>query len=422
MFNIDKSLDINKLDFAAKTFFYTTRLPIAFLNHMGDIIFLRGKKGKQAFFCTLFEDCTKENCPCQSTHLYAGKESYHLGEPYIFMCPAGLTQITMAIVVEGIFKGFFISGGFLMTSADEFCITDIYDKYKIADEHKIKLSQALHELIVISPSLTRYYANAIECITSSVMLTNTFNLKEKNKRALQQRKIGETLQQKKYIYNADYSYPFQKEKELIEVVKSGQTREASVILNDLLGHILFSYGNDLNAIKPRVLELCTIISRVTLESTKRIENTLSLNAIFLQKLVEAPTLEDLAFVLQKIIKEFSDEILELNNTALFVPIRRAINYLNTYYADEISLIKVAKFVHLTPSYFSTIFKKETGYSFTQYLNRIRIEHGKLLLLDTSLTILEIAVEVGFDTDTYFCTVFKKITGITPNQYRNNSNM
>lgn len=417
MLNIDKEIDLDKLDFAAKTFFYTTKLPIAFLNHIGETLFFRGVRAKPTPFCRLVADCLKADCPCCEIHLSAGRQAYQLGEPYIFMCPLGLTHIAMAIVIEGAFKGFFLSGGFIMTPFEEFQFMDALERYNIEKTQYEQFEECAKQLSIISPSLTRYFANAIECITASVMLSNTYDLKERNERALQQRKISETLQEKKYLHNADYSYPFEKEKKLVEAVKSGQTADAAAILNDLLGHVLLSNANDLNIIKARVLELCTIISRVALESTKRIENTLSLNAVFLNELMESKSLEDLAFALHKVIKEFTDEILELNNTALFVPIRKVINYINTYYAEEISLHKVAKLVHLTPSYFSTVFKKETGYSFTQYLNKVRIEHGKLLLMDTSMTVLEVAIEVGFDTDTYFCTVFKKVVGVTPNQFR-----
>ncbi|OON93747.1 MAG: hypothetical protein ATN31_00755 [Candidatus Epulonipiscioides saccharophilum] len=412
------TLDIEDLDFAAKTFFYTTKLSIAFVNDLGETILVRGPSGKRSKFCELLDKCTDGNCPCRFEHLCAGEQSFNLGQPYISICPAGLTYIAMAVTMEGVFKGFFISGGFLMTSIEEFPINDMFKKFHITDEIRQKeFKDALDDLPKINPALTRYFANAIECVTTSIMLKHSYELQKKNEQALQQRKINETIQEKKYIYNADYSYPFELEKSLIDAVKSGQTAEAASILNKFLGHILFSHGNDIDVIKPRVLELCTIISRVALESTKRVENTLSLNAIFLNELSKAKTLENLEFALQKSIKEFTDEIWELNNTAVFAPIRRAINYLHTYYYEEITLLKVAKLVHLTPSYFSTIFKKETGYSFTQYLNKIRIENGKLLLLDTSMSILEVAIEVGFDTDTYFCTVFKKIVGISPNQFR-----
>ena len=74
---------------------------------------------------------------------------------------------------------------------------------------------------------------------------------------------------------------------------------------------------------------------------------------------------------------------------------------------------------LNPSYFSSIFKKEVGVSFSNYLNKIRIEQSKLLLKNTDSSIVEIALEVGFEDQSYFSKVFKNLTKMTPKQYRQN---
>lgn len=83
----------------------------------------------------------------------------------------------------------------------------------------------------------------------------------------------------------------------------------------------------------------------------------------------------------------------------------------------LSLEEVAAHVHLHPSYFSTMFKNVTGSSFKEYLNKIRIEESKLLLLNTDFSIIDIAIAVGFEDQSYFSKVFKKFTGTTPKQFR-----
>ena len=64
-------------------------------------------------------------------------------------------------------------------------------------------------------------------------------------------------------------------------------------------------------------------------------------------------------------------------------------------------------------------KKEVGVSFSNYLNKIRIEQSKLLLKNTDSSIVEIAMEVGFEDQSYFSKVFKNLTKMTPKQYRQN---
>jgi len=74
-------------------------------------------------------------------------------------------------------------------------------------------------------------------------------------------------------------------------------------------------------------------------------------------------------------------------------------------------------VFISPSYFLSLFKKETGQTFTDYLTSVRITAAKGLLMTTALTITEIAYEVGFNNSNYFSSTFKKMTGVSAKEYR-----
>ena len=74
---------------------------------------------------------------------------------------------------------------------------------------------------------------------------------------------------------------------------------------------------------------------------------------------------------------------------------------------------VAREVHLSESYFSTLFKKRCGTSFTEYLNAVRIEESKRLLAQGDLNVTEAAVRVGFASQSYFSKVFRRVTGMSP---------
>ena len=93
-------------------------------------------------------------------------------------------------------------------------------------------------------------------------------------------------------------------------------------------------------------------------------------------------------------------------------------YINNHYKEDINIKDVASYVHLNHSYFSTLFKKETGQTFSEYLLKNRIEESKLLLANTDMGILDISLAIGLSSQSYFTKIFKKKTGITPNQYRN----
>ncbi len=92
-----------------------------------------------------------------------------------------------------------------------------------------------------------------------------------------------------------------------------------------------------------------------------------------------------------------------------------------YPRPDLSLKIVAETVNLSPTYFSTIFKKHAGMNFIEYLTQVRLEKAKELLCCTTLPVSEIAFRVGFQDYRYFSQLFKKHTGQTPREFKNNSN-
>lgn len=91
-----------------------------------------------------------------------------------------------------------------------------------------------------------------------------------------------------------------------------------------------------------------------------------------------------------------------------------------YHEKDLSMTTVCDHVHLSVSYFSSIFKKETGQTFIQYLTQIRLKNAKKLLKNTALKTYEIANRVGYSDPHYFSSSFRKHYGMTPSGYRKKS--
>ena len=90
---------------------------------------------------------------------------------------------------------------------------------------------------------------------------------------------------------------------------------------------------------------------------------------------------------------------------------------NHYMTEEISLNTVAISVGMSPSYFSSIFSKEAGKTFVEYLTEVRIGKAKEFLMCSSMKTSEIGYEVGYKDPHYFSYIFKKVQGCSPKEYR-----
>lgn len=103
-------------------------------------------------------------------------------------------------------------------------------------------------------------------------------------------------------------------------------------------------------------------------------------------------------------------------------VKKAMDYLNVNYQSEINLTTLSEYLQVNKCYFCSLFKSETGKTFTQFLNELRVEKSKELLINDDTSILDIALNVGFNSQNYYNIVFKKVTNQTPLEYRNENSV
>ena len=118
-----------------------------------------------------------------------------------------------------------------------------------------------------------------------------------------------------------------------------------------------------------------------------------------------------------ILHKFISFVFDFNDIKHQNVIFKTTAYIKEHLTDKLSLDQAAEQVYLSKSYFCRIIKDELGCTFTEYVNRLRIERSKTLLRGTGMPIAEIACAVGFDDQSYFTRIFKKQTGMAPGKYR-----
>lgn len=98
-------------------------------------------------------------------------------------------------------------------------------------------------------------------------------------------------------------------------------------------------------------------------------------------------------------------------------VKAAKEFIESNYNEPINLDMISQAVFLSPNYFSSFFKENTGYNVSEYLTKVRIEKAKDLLKDFKLTVSKISEMVGYEDANYFNQLFKKVEGIPPGEYR-----
>lgn len=127
--------------------------------------------------------------------------------------------------------------------------------------------------------------------------------------------------------------------------------------------------------------------------------------------------EDLMNEAEDYLCRLSDSIRSSPKTLSWAYVQKALAFIHLHLADKISMSQVAEAVALSESYFSQIFKKETGVNFVDYLRDRRIGTAIDLMWTTELKIYQIGARVGYDDAAYFALTFRRCTGYTPLDYK-----
>lgn len=142
----------------------------------------------------------------------------------------------------------------------------------------------------------------------------------------------------------------------------------------------------------------------------------SVKAEWLQKQKHRQKMKRMETEIRKLKAEFVAAEMPVDESGYSRVIRKALNYIEDHYHEDISLESISEVVFLNKNYFSELFKKEVGKSFVQYLTEYRLEKAKLLLSIGGFKGSEVADMTGFQNNSYFISVFKKYEGCTPREY------
>ncbi len=409
-------LNKEKLAEITESFYACIGLPMQILDEKGHVL---EQYGSRCEYCKHFISHLSTSSVCDEIHAKAGVRALSLGESYIFSCHSNLIHIVFPLTHGKTLLGSVLVGPFLMEEPDSSLIMDISRHYPdLTTEDLMELYDDSQYISRVEPAKVTQISKLLYYLFSGLVSESREQLFINQNKLYQQAKISESIHRFKNAETEDEKeYPYEKEHEFLMSVKRGDMEQSRLLLNELLGYLFLLAGNNISELRSRSIELCTLLSRTAMENGAPPNQTLRLNNEYLKNLQNYNTIDDLCYALNEVLTTFIDSMFPLQNDKKNTAIQQAMRYIKKHYSSNITLMDVAEHVHLTPTYFSRLFKQETDSTFKEYLTTIRLEESKRLLQSTDYSLLDIAIATGFEDQSYFSRVFKKHTGVTPSQFR-----
>ncbi len=400
------------LNSSIEAFSDITDIPVTYFDKNNQIIkeFKRDDK-----ICNIFDIYKKDDSPCRRNLASAGQFASRLGEPYIFLCKAGLANIALPLIINESFAGYFIAGPVIMgelrnSTTWNFAHLNDLDDTAAAMTKMFAGKMKVYESNQISQIALLFY----NCIITSVSGSDDYSALRNQYSEQNQINIDIQNYKKEHV---SVKYPYDLEKVLIDNVSSGQVNAARENLAKLLKAFSILEAGDLEGIKAKALWLFAIIIRIASESDGNLNQIIDTDLDVINRISETESYNDLLSVAETLIELITKNMLTSIYSGRSQIVTKALQFINKNYKEKISLKDIETNLHVNSSYFSTLFKQEMGITFTDYLNSLKIEHACQLLSGTNLSIIDVSLSTGFDDQSYFTKVFKKAKGMTPKAYR-----
>jgi len=210
------------------------------------------------------------------------------------------------------------------------------------------------------------------------------------------------------------------EKRLLQYVTEGRKEELAgqfdLIPRESVG--VLSKKSRLRNEKNLVICLITLVTRAAINGGLYPETAFTVSDLYIQHIEELLDAEEVARVGQEALLDFAGRVRSQKSRRYSKAIAACQNYIFNHLYEDITLAQLADAAGLAPAYLSQLFRKETGITVSEYIQREKVEEAGKLLMYTDDTLLAISSRLNFHDQSHFIKVFKKHAGITPRQYRN----
>jgi two-component system response regulator YesN len=394
------------------------KLPLEALNAAGVPLPDAGESACRQPLCSLLYKHEAARTICLAEHARAIEWAFKVGEPYSFVCHAGLLTICIPVANGKDPLGAFLTGKTWPEKPSAEMVLELRKRLVFLGLSEAGLKAAVQGHSALPGETLQQAATELFNLAQQVLALDLRPLKEQRERAQQQARIAETIHAvKRNVRSQSISYPFEREKDLIEKVKLGDKYGAKGVLNEILGVVLFHNPLGSAVLKTRLVELLAVLSRAAAEAGVGVEKVLERNLVYFREILNADDDSILCVTITSALNDFLATVCSERASRADTPVTSTVRYIEKNFAERLTVRKLSQQAHLSPSRLAHLFKEQISTTMMETVARVRMEQAKKLLLGTNLSCTEIAFRVGYGDQSYFTRIFSRREKVTPRQFR-----
>jgi YesN/AraC family two-component response regulator len=319
-------------------------------------------------------------------------------------------------VTEGSPSGFFIAGPFILKKLRNTNLRKFVRMNGLDETETEKIVNFAKDMPVMTPDevshLSLLFYNSI---ISALGVPGDYKGPRKlyEEQVLNSARIRKTKKEQK-----DLSFPYDLEKQLTDSILMGNAAGSEELMLAIMDRLSVVCLGDLNEIKTMALWVtATIIKSLSDETRMQFGEFMDVDLDIINRINNSDSQKELTDTFRSILDHLAKNMVSSVYSGSSALITQGLRIINRSYTEKITLSDISKSLHVNPTYFSSLFTREMGKTFSEYLMELRISKAEELLKNTGLSILDAATASGFDDQSYFTKVFRKHTGLTPGKYR-----
>ena len=315
---------------------------------------------------------------------------------------------------DGVLRRFWLLGPVFYATTTKGQIELGYDFYRgleLSVAWKEQFMQAAARLPVVTTVLLGRYLQMLHyCLTGQTLHYSDIVMPTE---LLRPAKPAEPTKRDRYqVYAA--------ERALLDMVRNGDLNYAEAFSNSglLSSGVPVSGPDPLRQVKSSITVFTSLVCRAAIEGGLSPEEAYSLGDAYIQRAENARSQQELLNLPATMYDDFIHRVHRCRTNPRYSPmVQKCVDYIDLHLEQKIQAADLAAQLGYDDYYITRRFKRETGYSLTNYIKFAKIERAKVLLQSTRLTVQQIADGLGFTTRSYFIQCFKAVTGRTPTAWR-----